>query len=284
MLLHLVPAQDGSGAERDLVHSPKRAPLAAGGLYQLVQVLLRSLQEFLAAARRPLGPDRIAAYHQALARIVVTGDLGHVLLVEERQLEAVLLRQLADGRLAQGRDPVIARRPYLLFEAGVRQQPPVCHDGHLAETEAMLQLAQLPRQRTGIGHRAREDLHTHGPALFVTQKAKVDLFLALLAVTVVAELGQVGAVALHVGARHVTEHDGAFRKVAPCQLLFYGLLAGKEPVHGLVDLVLVDMAKPQLVSQAAGLAFLLERLGGGELAAGTENARGDKGKYDVALP
>ena len=147
-----------------------------------------------------------------------------------------------------------------------------------------LELVQLPRQRTGIGHGAREDLHGHRPALLVAQPAKVDLLLALLAVTIVAELGQVGAEALHVRARDVTEYDSAFCKVTLCQLLFYGLPAGKEPVHGLADLVLVHRAESELLSQAAGLAFLLERRGGGELAAGTENARCDEGKYDVALP
>jgi len=72
--------------------------------------------------------------------------------------------------------------------------------------------------------------------------------------------------------------------VAPCQLLFYGLLAGKQPIHRLVDLVLVHTAEPQFMSQAAGLAFLLERLGRGELAAWAQYAGRDERKDDAAFP
>ena len=164
----------------------------------------------------------------------------------------------------------------------MRQQPPVCHQRNLVQAEAIPELVKLPGQRRGIRHGAFEDLYAHGPSVLVAQQSEVDLLLALLAVAVVAELGKIRAVAFNVSGGHVAENDRAFRKVALCEPPLYAVLARIEPVHGFVDLVLMHIGESEFMAQAAGLAFLLEGLGGGELAAGAQDARHDEGKHDVA--
>jgi hypothetical protein len=74
--------------------------------------LLGGGQQVLAGAGPVTGQDRVAAGDQPLAGEVRRGDLGQVLLIEEAELErAVVGHQLADGRGAQRRDPLVGVRP-----------------------------------------------------------------------------------------------------------------------------------------------------------------------------
>jgi hypothetical protein len=67
--------------------------------------------------RALLGEQRIAADHEALARIVGRTDLYEIALVEQRQLEAARLDEAADRRRPRGGGPVKVRRFDGLFKA-----------------------------------------------------------------------------------------------------------------------------------------------------------------------
>ncbi len=112
----------------------------------------------------------------------------------------------------------------------------------------------------------------------------MDLLGALLLVSGVAECSQIGAVAHYVRGWDVTEHDRSLLQMTGCELLFNGVLALVEPIHGLVDRVLVHVLQCELPSQAAGLVFRPKRAGGGILAAGVKDATDKEGQHDGTHP
>ena len=84
----------------------QRAPVAAGGCGDLVQLGGGGGQQLVAFAG-PLGGQRgVAAAHQPLAGIVRGVDLEQVLLVKQRQLQRIGLNEGLDLRGAQRGDPV----------------------------------------------------------------------------------------------------------------------------------------------------------------------------------
>ena len=85
----------------------------------------------------------------------------------------------------------------------------------MAEAEALLQLGDLDAKGGRVAGRAFEDLDGHGAAVGRAEQAIDDLQLALLAVAVVAELGERAAAAFHVARCHVVEHQRAAGEMAP---------------------------------------------------------------------
>ena len=126
VLADLVGAQGPVGAHGDVLRSPQRPVLALRGPDHQVELRLRGRQRRLALAGTLGGEQRIAADDEPLARVEVgRGDLGEVPFVEDRQLQVASGGQLADLRGSERGNPPRPRRPEVLADAGVGQQPPV---------------------------------------------------------------------------------------------------------------------------------------------------------------
>ena len=110
-------------------------------------------------------------------------------------------------------------------------------------------LVDLGQQGLGIARVALEDRHRHGDALLVGQQAVVDLELPFLAVAVVSQLGQGTGHALEVARRQVVERKAAVIQVTGCQLLLDMGLTFQQPVHGLVQFVLIGLAHAEHLGQ-----------------------------------
>jgi hypothetical protein len=93
---------DATDRERNLVRAAQRLLGAPHVRRDGVQLLLGSVEQFAALARPLLCEQRIAADHEALARIVGRGDLGKVALIRQRELDGAHLDQAADRRHPQG--------------------------------------------------------------------------------------------------------------------------------------------------------------------------------------
>jgi hypothetical protein len=80
------------------------------------------------------------AHHQPLARAVRQGDLGQVLLVQQRQLQRTLLDQLANRLVGQRRDPAQATMLLQLVNLRRRQQAPILNHRHSLQPKPPLSL------------------------------------------------------------------------------------------------------------------------------------------------
>ena len=115
------------------------------------------------------GQGRIAAEDKAFAGILVRGDFGQVLLVEERQLQGPGLGQGADGRAAQSGDPIEAERPDVVADARGGEQAAVADDHQPLQPEALAQGVAWGAQRAGSGSLAGEDRDGGGAARAVAE-------------------------------------------------------------------------------------------------------------------
>ncbi len=103
VLLDPVALERGPDRQADLVGAVQRAALHALG--DLLKAALGRGQKLLALARPVGGHERVAAHDQPLARILLGGDLGQVVLIEQRELQRPLFDQLSDLRRLERRDP-----------------------------------------------------------------------------------------------------------------------------------------------------------------------------------
>ena len=111
MLGHVATVDHRADPEADLVLAAERIALSLGRRADLGQRLLGRIDEFGALARALGRQFGVATDDETLAGIVVRGDLRHVALVEQRELQgAALGRQGLDGRGAQRGDPIRSRR------------------------------------------------------------------------------------------------------------------------------------------------------------------------------
>ena len=122
------------------------------------QEFLGRLQEVFAFAGAFAGQDGVAAGDQPLAGEVRGGDLGQVLLIEQRQLQrSVIGHQLLDRRGAQRGDPPVgARLRRSVFgrlvqcgDAGAGDHAPVADHDHLGQGEL------VPHDLDDAGERGR---------------------------------------------------------------------------------------------------------------------------------
>ena len=174
----------------------------------------------------------IAADDEPLARIIGRRDGRHVALVEQRHLQGSGFRELPDGRRAgESGHPVEPHRGDLAIDARLRDHPAVADQDHVIEREALLDLVDLHGERARIGGVALECLNRHRASVGCAQQAVDDLQLALLAVAVVAELGQLAAAHLHIARRHVVEHQRAGAQMLASERLLDRLLALAQPVE-----------------------------------------------------
>ena len=208
-------------------------------------------EQFLALAPPALGEQRVAAHHQALAGVGVGGDLRQAALVEQRRLEGPALGQLADRAVAQRRYPAEAGAPAQIRDAGVGEHAAVAHQHHPLQPEGAAQPLDLARQRARIGRVAGVRPHRHRAAFGIRQKAVHDHRATALAVAAVAEARQRTGAALVVAAADIVERLPALGQVPPRQPALNALLALAQPVHRLVQGVLVHGAEAQLPGQRA---------------------------------
>ena len=88
----------------------------------------------------------------------------------------------------------------------------------------------------------------------------------------------------HVGGGEVVEDEGVFLEMAAGEALFDAGLAAEQPVHGVVEFVLIDLAEPQHLSEGGDGGFWGEGACGGELGAGVDDAGDDEGDGEIAVP
>ena len=222
---------------------------------------------------------RVAAHDEALARERWVADLGEVALVEQAQLEGASLREGADGRSAQGADPVQAGGPERL-DPRRGQHPSVAHEDDPLEAEADAQLVHGSRHGRRIAGVARHDLDRDRSTGGVGEQAVLDLEGALLAVPRVAELGERTVAALHVARGQVVEDEATRSEVAGREARLDPGLARAEPVERRVQLVL---GRP-LDAQRGTQGGLGQPPGGGELGARRQQAGHEHPDHEVALP
>ena len=84
----------------------------------------------------------------------------------------------------------------------------------------------------------------------------------------------------HVGGGEVVEDEGVFLEMAAGEALFD---AG-QPVHGVVEFVLIDIAEAEEFSQGGDGGFGGQGACGGEFGAGVDDAGDDEGDGEIAVP
>ena len=218
VLGHLVPVDHGADP-RPISALPRSGLVARDGGGDGRELALGGASRS-SRLRRSAGQRGIAADDQPLARKVRGGDGRHVAVVEQRHLERAALEQGADRRGAQRGDPVEPGRLDVLVDARLGDHAPVADQDDMVEAEALLQLGDLAGEGGGIAGRAFEHLDGDRAAVGRAEQAVDDLQLALLAVAIVAELGERAAASLHVARGHVVEHQRAALEMAPGQRRF----------------------------------------------------------------
>ena len=198
VLAHLVSPQHPS----DLASELRRPQGRAGAPRRLAcdpfQPRFGRGQQLLALARAFLGQQRVAARHQALARIVRRDDLGQVLLVKQRPQQRVLLDRGAHLQRLQRTHPSQTPVALEVLDPDLRQQAPVPDQGYPFEPEALLELHHLVRDGVGVGSVSRIRLDGDRTPSGGAQHGVHEPRLAALAVAVVSEAHQRAGAALVV--------------------------------------------------------------------------------------
>ena len=175
VLRHLVGIDYRPHREPDLGLAPER-PMAPTDLAcDARQIALGGDEQLLALAgalARELG---IAADDEPLARVIGSGDLGEVALVEERELQRPALGERLDLRRPQAGDPVQPGGLEVLAQPRCRDHPAVADQHDVLEPEAALQRRDLRRQGAGIAGVAFEHLDGDRPAVPIAEQAVDDL-------------------------------------------------------------------------------------------------------------
>ncbi len=175
VLGHLVFADDLARAQADLVRALQAPLVPPRGRRDGIEQRLGGPEQLFPLVRPLLGQQRIAAHHEALARIGVAAHLHQVGLVEQRHPHRAGLHQGAHRRTPQRADPVQAGRPHVLADARLGQHPAVAHQHHPGEPEPMPQLVDPRAHRRRIRGVAVEHLRRHRTAPGVAQQPELDL-------------------------------------------------------------------------------------------------------------
>ena len=212
--------------------------------------LLGGGEQVLAGAGAVGGQHRVAAGDQPLAGEVGGGDLGEVLLIEQRHLQrAAVGHQLADGRGAQRGDPPVGcvrpLRPVLPLvqgpDPGAGDHPPVADHDHLGQPELLPDHVRDFGEGAGVAGVAGEDPDRDRAAGRVGEQPVLDLQFAFLAVPGVAAGGQRAVPSLPARRRQVEQRHprrvGLRGQVAAGQLRLDRVLPVLQPVHRRVDVI-----------------------------------------------
>src|SRR5260370_12461329 len=171
-------------------------------------------------------------------------------IVEQRHLEGAAFEESADRGGAECGDPVEPSRLEVREYAGFGDHAAVADQHDMVEAEAPFQLGDLIAERGRVAGRALEDLDGDRAAIGRTEQAVDDLQLALLAVAVVAELGERAAASLHEARRHVVEDQRAAGEMALGQRRLDRRLAHRQPIERGVELLLVDRPEAEFGAEA----------------------------------
>ncbi len=155
----------------------------------------------------------------------------------------------------------------------------VAHHHQLLDAEALAQALHLGQEGGAVGHVALVHRHRHRAAARVGEQPVVDLQQPLLAVAVVAQLGQRAGGALEVAGRQVVQHQAALAQVARGELLLDRVLAREQPVHRRVQVVLVRVGHAEVRCQRGGVPPAR----GGQLRVRRDDARGHHRQHQLAL-
>ena len=235
------------------------------------------------------GQDRVAAGDQPLAGEVRRGDLGHVLLIEQGQLErAVAGHQLADGGGAQRGDPPVGVRPRRpVFELVQGGDPGAGDHAAVAGHDHFLQAELLPHHVCDGGESARvagvagEHPDRDRAALRVGQQPVLDLQFPFLAVPGVPAGRQRAVPSFHPRAGQVEQRlprrVGRGAQVPGRQPGLDAVLLAGQPVHRRVDVIGAGPVHAQVGAQG-GVGPPGQ---GGQLGAGPDHPGDDQGHRQV---
>ena len=177
---------------------------------------------------------------------------------------------------------VIQPMPVHLAQLGdgrVADHAAVAHHHQLLDAELLAQALHLGQEGGAVGHVALVHRHRHRAAARVGEQPVVDLQQPLLAVAVVAQLGQRAGGALEVAGRQVVQHQAAVAQVPRGELLLDRVLAREQPVHRRVQVVLVRIGHAEVLGQRGGVPPAR----GGQLRMRRHDARGHHRQHQLAL-
>ena len=278
VFLDLVAAQRWTDRQADLISPGQRAALDT--LSDLSQTALGRLQQLGSFAGALCGHERVAAHDQPLPRVVLGGDLAEVGLIEQRQLQLALAGELLDLRRFERRDPAdirLASSSWMLAlvtiprsETTTTRESPnrafslVIWDGSVLSSCSSPENTSTAIGRPGLSHNKPVD----------------DLPAAALAVTRIPQGRQLTAAPLEIRRRHVVEHQLPILQVPARETILDPLLTIQKPVHRRVQIVLISIHYPELVSQRR----LPERAHSPELRRRRDHPLADHRHHQVPLP
>jgi hypothetical protein len=159
MLGHVAPSQHRANGLADRRGAAQWTARPLHARRDAREVFLGGGQQLGAFAGPLFGQQWVLADHQAFARVVGAGDLGHVAVIEQRGLQRPARgRELLDRRGPQCGDPIQTSRAQRLLDARAGQHSAVADHHDALQLEALLQLVDLRRQRDRIGGIAFEHL------------------------------------------------------------------------------------------------------------------------------
>ncbi len=249
-----------------------------------LELLFGGVEQFPSLAGALGGQQGVPARDQPFGRVELgSADLGHVSLVEDRQLQVALIGQGADCRRPRCADPRQFRGFEVLPDARVGDQAAVADHHYPVQGEAVLELLDVRAQRAGVRGVAREDFDRHRAAVPVAEQSEGDLRLASLAVSGVAVPGERALRSFEVDRGQVAEDECAFPEAPFGELPFDARLSLDQPVHGPVELVGRGFFDIEFLAEGRGDRLGCESAGGGELGPWIEDAGGDHGGGEAAL-
>src|SRR5258705_1990309 len=271
MLSHVAPPQHCANrlADRRGAAQWTARPLYAGRNAR--EVVLGGGQQLRAFAGPLFGEQRVLADHQAFARIVGAGDLGHVAVIKQRGLQRPARGgELLDRRGSQRGDPIQTGRAQRLLDPRAGQQSAVAHHHHALQVEALLQLVDLRRQRQRIGGIAFEHLDRYRAAVGRAHEADDNLRPVARVVAAVAMLRKFAAVSFEIGGGDIVEQQRAVLQVAAGQPGFDERLLAAQPVERAIDLLGGDLTEPQHLAQRMAGGSGIQHPHGRQLGRGLE--------------
>ena len=224
-----------------------------------------------------LGQQRVVADDEPLAGVVRAADFGQMTLIEQGELNRLALHQTANLVVAQDRDPAQSRMTLQMVDLRLGQQPAVPHQHHPLQTEPTPYLLHLIGHRGRIPRVAGIGLHRQGTPHRVGQHTVDHYGPVPFAVPIVAELHQGAGLAFVVTAADVIEHRVAFSQVPLGQLALNAVLTLQQPVHGLIEIVLVSVLQGEFLGQGGGVP----QTGGGQLGGRMQQPLDDHGQDPV---
>lgn len=274
----LLAVHEAPRTQGDLVRVFDASGLDAG--LERTKVLLGGLQECLALAAALCGERGVATDHQALPGEVGGFDLHQVALVEDLELDRPLIADPLELLGGDGRDPVHTPHGSKGLDLGSLEHAPVAHEDQVRQAESLLDLLDLRQDGAAVGGVPFEDLDGDGAPVRVGQHAVDDLG-AIPAVVPAVAMGRQRAVPTDDEAGgDVVEHQASALQMSRGEALLDAGLLLSDPVHRLVEVVLIGVLDPQQLRQRGGRPPTCQ----GQLGAGAQDPRRDHPEHEASSP